>query len=124
MFLVFFCRDEFPRTNIQNCIFLPSLRIRRCGLIVLFYASFPVLDQSVRQGALSIPRLFDVTGFCTVEELVETVKARFIVVGFDFATILSSPSCSCMLFVIVLVQLVNPKFGEQQSKLKWLMLNR
>ena len=50
------------------------------------------------------------TGLYIVEELVETVKARFIVIGFDFATILSSPSCSCILFVIVSVQLVKVKF--------------
>ena len=62
--------------------------------------------------------------FSTVEELVETMKARFIVVGFDFATTLSSPSCSCILFAIVLRQLVKLKFWEQQSKLKWLILNR
>ena len=49
-----------------------------------------MLDQSVRQCALSFVWLFDTTGFCTVEELVETVKARFIVVGFGFATILLS----------------------------------
>ena len=110
MFLVFFCRDEFARTYIQNCIFLPSLRTRRCVAIeFLLRKVFPVLDQSVRQGALSIPGLFDATGLCTVEELIETVKARFIV-GFDFATILFFPSCSCILFAIVLVQLVKLKF--------------
>ena len=76
------------------------------------------------KGALIIPGLCDVTGFCTVEELVETVKAKFTVVGFDFATVLFSPSSSCILFAIVLVQLVTLKFREQQSKLKRLMLNR
>ena len=88
-----------------------------------FASSFLAFDQSYRQGALSIPGLFDATGFCTVEELVETVKARFIV-GFGFATILSSLSCSCILFAIVLVQLVKLKFWAQQRELKWLMLDR
>ena len=111
VFLVFFCRDEFPRNYIQNYIFLPSLRTRRCVLIVCSFASsFPVRIQSFRKGALSIPGLFDAIGFCTVEELVETETAKFIVVGFDFATILFSPSCSCILFAIVLVQLVKLKF--------------
>ena len=56
------------------------------------------------------PGLFDATGFCTVEELVEKVEARFIVVGIGFATIQFSPSCSCIIFATVLVQLVKLKF--------------
>ena len=47
-------------------------------------------------------KLFDAIGLLKVEELVETEKARCIVVGFDFATILLSPSSSCILFAIVL----------------------
>ena len=46
-------------------------------------SGFPVLDQSFRQGAVSISGLFDAVGFCTVEELVETSETKFIV-GFDF----------------------------------------
>ena len=57
-------------------------------------SSFPV-------DALSIPGLFDVIGWFTDEELVETVEVKFITVGFDFATILSSSWCSCILFAIV-----------------------
>ena len=73
-----------------------------------------VLVQSFWLGALSSPGLFDAIGFCTVEELVETVKARFNV-GFDFATNLSSLFSSCILFAIVSVPLVELKFWEQQS---------
>ena len=73
---------------------------------VLLHKGFPVLDKSVRQGALSIPGLFRATANCSQR----TVKASFIIVGFDFATILSSPSCSCILFANVLVQLVKLKF--------------
>ena len=40
--------------------------------------------------ALSIPGLFDAIGWLTDEELVETVEVKFVAVGFDFATILSS----------------------------------
>ena len=58
--------------------------------------------------ALSIPGLFD--AMFTDEELVETVDVRFIAVGFDFATILSSSFCSCILFAIVLGQLDKLKF--------------
>ena len=54
--------------------------------------------------------LFDASGFCTVEDFVETGETRFIVIGFDFATVLFSSSCSCILFAIVLVQLVKLKF--------------
>ena len=57
----------------------------------------------------NVPGFFDATGFCTVEELVETGETRFIV-GFDFATILFSPSFPCILFAIVSVQLVKLKF--------------
>ena len=41
VFLVFFCRDESPRTYIQNCIFLPSLRARRCVSIEFSCFRFP-----------------------------------------------------------------------------------
>ena len=51
--------------------------------------------------ALSIPELFDAIGWFTDEELVETVDVKFIAVGFDFATILSSSFCSCILLAIV-----------------------
>ena len=62
----------------------------RLDCVVLLQASL-YLTKHFDRGALNIPGLFDATGFCTVEELVETVKASFVVVGFDFATILSSP---------------------------------
>ena len=39
---------------------------------------------------MSIPKLFDAIGLFTDEELVETETAKFIVVSFDFATILFS----------------------------------
>ena len=45
-------------------------------------------------------------------------------VGFDFATILSSPCPCCILFAIVFGQLAELKFSEQQTDLKWLMLHK
>ena len=45
-------------------------------------------------------------------------------VGFDFATILSSPCPCCFLFAIVFGQLAELKFSEQQTDLKWLMLHK
>ena len=56
--------------------------------------------------------------------LVLTSSETKFIVGSDFATILSSPSCSCILFAIVSMQLVKLKFWEQQRKLKWLMLKK
>ena len=107
MFLVFFCRYEVssyfrPELHLFAILENSTLRLD----CVLFASGLLVLDQSVRQGALSIPGLFDAIGLFTVEELVET--ARFTVVG--FATILFSPSCSCILFAIVLVQLAKLNF--------------
>ena len=67
-------------------------------------------NPTCRLEALSTPRLLDEIGLSTDEELVATELVRFIVVDFDFATILLSPSCSCILFAIVLVQLVKLKF--------------
>ena len=43
---------------------------------------------------------------------------------FDFATLLSSPSCSCILFAIVLGQLVKLEFLAQHVELKWLTLDK
>ena len=88
VFLVFFCRDEFPRTHIQNGIFLSSLRTRRCVVIGISCVTFPRTWPICSTRCFEYNQVFDALGFCTVEELVETMKARFIV-GFDFATILS-----------------------------------
>ena len=41
-------------------------------------------------------------GLFTVEEVAGTREDKFVAVDFDFATILSSPFCSCILFAIVL----------------------
>ena len=88
-----------------------------------FTPKFPE-DPICRLEALSIPGLFDAIGLFTDEELVETETARFIDVGLDFATILLSSFCSCILFATVSVQLVKLKFLAQQRELKWLMLNK
>ena len=76
---------------------------------------------------LSCPRLsglFDAIGICAVEEIAGTCEDKFIAVDFDFATLLSSPFCSCILFVIVSRQLIKLEFLAQQLELKWLMLNK
>ena len=72
-------------------------------------SSFPV-------DTLSIPRLLNVIGRFTNEELAATELVRFITIGFDFATILSSSFCSCILFAIVLWQLVKLKRSINDAK--------
>ena len=64
--------------------------------------------------ALSITGPFDVIGRFTDEELVKTVEVRFITVGFDFATILSSSLSSCILFSIVVGQLIKLAANEAE----------
>ena len=73
---------------------------------------------------MSIPGLLDAIGWFTDEELVETWEDRFIAVGFDFATILSSPFLFLHPFAIVLGQLIKLEFLAQQVELKLLMLNK
>ena len=70
------------------------------------------------------PQLLDAIGLFEDEELVGTWEDRFVAVDFDFATLLSSPFCSCILFAIVFAQLIKLEFLAQQVELKWLMLNK
>ena len=74
--------------------------------------------------AMSFPGPFDVFASFADEEHAETVEDTFIAIGFDFATILSSSFCSCILFVIVLEQLIKLEFIAQQVQVKWLMLTK
>ena len=53
---------------------------------------------------LSLYPGFSTQSDCSQSNNLSRRTARFIVVGFDFATILLSPSCSCILFTNVLVQ--------------------
>ena len=64
--------------------------------------------------AVSIPRLVDAIRLFADEELVGTWEDKFVAVDFDFATLLSFPFCSCILFAIVLVQLIKLEFLAQQ----------
>ena len=59
------------------------------------------------------------------EELVGTTEDRFIAAGFDFCPqFFVLLFCSCILFAIVLVQLIKLELLAQQVELKWLMLNK
>ena len=99
--LVFFCRDRFP------CTFIPlehpfailenSTPRRDWNFFFLHASGFPVPPDP------SVPE----NGLFTDEEL---ATAKFIAVGFDFATILLCSFCSCILFAIVWVQLVKLKY--------------
>ena len=110
-------RYEFPRTVVQNASFCRTGELDAASWWCSLATRLPVLLQSDWQGALSISGLFDAIGLCSVEELVAAWEARFNV-GFDFATILSSPFSSCILFAIVSGQLVELTFWEQQTELK------
>ena len=67
---------------------------------------------------MSFPRYEDVIGFSADEELAGTDEERFIAVDFDSATFLACPFCSCILFAIVLVQLVKLELSAKQAELK------
>ena len=54
---------------------------------------------------MSISGLFDAIGLFADEEFVGTWEDKFVAVDFEWATLLSSPFCSCILFAIVLGQL-------------------
>ena len=82
--------------------------------LLVLLAGFPT--------ATSFPGSEDVIGFFADEELAGTDEDRFIAVGLDFVTILSSSFCT--LFAIFLEQLIKLEFLAQQVELKWLMLNR
>ena len=120
------CCNESPRTLVPFCIFLPHLRTGRCVILIWVSTGFPVLSWSIKPywlGALSIPGRLDAFGLSTVEELASVFETRFNV-RFDFATILYSP-CPCRILVaIVIGQLAELKFSEQQTELKWLMLQK
>ena len=73
---------------------------------------------------MSFPGSEDAIRFFEDEELAGTVEDKFIAVGLDFATILSSSICSCTLFAIFLVQLIKLESFAQHKKLKWMILNR
>ena len=118
-FLIFFCRDVFLRTYIQNCIFCHLWELDAASRLNSLASGFPVLDQSFPEGVLSIRWLLDATGFYRVEELVEAVKVRFIVVGFDFVTILSSHSCSCILSVVVFFPCSRSSWNSEHSNVSW-----
>ena len=65
---------------------------------------------------MSIPGLWDAIGLFGDEELVGTWEDRFIAADFDFAALLSSTLCSCILFAIVLGQLVKLEFLAPASR--------
>ena len=119
-FLVFSCH-KFPCADEQLSIPLPSLNSTLRWYVLA--SSLPD-NPTCRLEALSITGLLDAIGLFTDEELEATELVRFIAVGLDFAAILFSSDCSCILFAILSVQPNKLKFLAQQRELKWLMLNK
>ena len=108
VFLVFFCRDRFSCTRVQKCIYLPSLRTRRCVVIAISCVRFPCSLPIKMTGCPEYPSDFSTQlDFAQSKNL--SSMTRFIV-GFGFATILFSSFSSFMLFAIVSGQLVKLKF--------------
>ena len=114
-FLTFICRGTFLRffnhQPAKVCIFQPSFRTRRC--VGFWFFSCPRVRFPCR--ALSIPGFTTQSDGSRMRYLSRQWKSGSSPRGFDFATILSSSFCSCILFAIVLVQPV---------RLKWMMLNK
>ena len=67
--------------------------------------------------AVSFIGSFDAIGPFEDEELAEKVEDKFIAIGFDFATIIDSSFCSCVLFASVLVQIIKLEFLAQLVEL-------
>ena len=68
--------------------------------------------------AQSITSLFGALGSFAGEKLAETVEDGFVAISFDFATILSSSFCSCILFALVLEQLFKLASGAEMADVK------
>ena len=119
--LVFWC-DKIHCCCVHQpakvCIMQSRLRTRLC--VWFRISSHPAFGF---HRSYEYPRTFGCNLNFAEEELVGRCEDKFIAVDFDFATLLSSPFCSCTLFVIVLWQLTKLKFLVQQLELKWLMLH-
>ena len=107
--LVLFCRYESPRTRVHLCIFLPHLRTQRCVLMRFSRHKFHCTLPIMLTGCPEFQRTFRCNWTLHSRRTCHSIEIRFNV-GFDFATILSSPCSSCILFAIVSGQLVELKF--------------
>ena len=124
-FLTFICCGKFLRhfshQTAKVCIFQPSLRTRRC--VGFWISSCPRVRFHCR--CFEYPWAFSTqSGGSRMRSMSRQFDVSFIAVGFEFPTILSSSFCSCILFAVVLGQLVKLKFWSQQVELKWMMLNK
>ena len=121
-----FCGDRFP----CGCVHQPAevyIFQLRWELDAASDSEFPLILLLGFPWAVSIAGLLDAIGLFADEELIGTWEDKVIAIDFDFATILSSPFCpfsSCILFAVVLGQLIKPEFLAQQVELTWLMLNK
>ena len=124
-FLTFICRGKFPslllypstRQGVHLAASHENSTLRRVWIFFFPWRQVS-LKQWVSPGLLMEPDL------SRMRKLAETIKDRFIAIGFDFATILSSSLCSCILFAIVLEQPIKLEFSAQRVELKWLMMNK
>ena len=110
------CRQVSPRCHPSTRQSLVLGTSSSLEFLLVLLAGFPA--------AMSFPRSEDVIRFFADEELAGTNEDKFIAVGLDVATLLSSPFCSCTVFAIFLEQVIKLEFLVQQVELKWLILNR
>ena len=87
------------------CILQLHLRTRRC--VGFRISSHPAIGFP---RSYEYPGLLDAIRLFADEELAGTCEDKFIAVDFEFATLLSSPFCSCIFLAIVLAQLIKLEF--------------
>ena len=96
------------RSSLHLFATLGNLTLRHFDLNLQLQAALAIRLKPCGLGALNIPGRFDAFELGAVEELAAVCKTRFNV-GFDFATILSSPVKCCILFDIASGQLAKLK---------------
>ena len=117
-----FCCDKFLRCRVHPPRYASCSRAWELDaawdfeFLLILLSDFPV--------AMSFSGLLDAIGLFADDEHLGTCEDKFIAVDYDFATILSFSFCSCILFAIVLAQLINLDFLAQQMELTWLLVNK
>ena len=124
--------SSFVATGFSVAVSINPSRYASCSRTWELYAAsdfeFLLILLSGFPVAMSITGLLDAIGLFTDEELAGTCEDKFIAVDFDFATIISSPLCSCKTYVFSDSVLCGRKIGDDpianwKSKIKWFLEN-
>ena len=115
------CCDRFPCCCVQQpakvCILQSRLRTRASDFWISSHPAFRFPCSYKYPKSFGCNRTFCGWGTC------RKMWRQVIAADFDFATLVSSPFCSCILFAIVSGRLVKLEFLAQQEELKTLMLD-